>query len=41
VKALIAEGKVKQFGLSEGGTKNIRHAHRVQSVTALQSEYSI
>jgi aryl-alcohol dehydrogenase-like predicted oxidoreductase len=41
VKALIAEGKVKHFGLSEAGTKNIRRAHGVQPVTALQSEYSI
>jgi len=41
VKALIAEGKVKHFGLSEAGVKNIRRAHAVQPVTALQSEYSI
>ena len=41
VKQLIAEGKVKHFGMSEAGVKNIRRAHAVQPVTALQSEYSI
>jgi aryl-alcohol dehydrogenase-like predicted oxidoreductase len=41
VKDLIAEGKVKHFGLSEAGVASIRKAHAVQSVTALQSEYSI
>ena len=41
VKTLIAEGKVKYFGLSEAGVKNIRRAHAVQPVSALQSEYSL
>lgn len=41
VKELIKEGKVKHFGLSEAGVKNIRRAHAVQPVTALQSEYSL
>ncbi len=41
VKDLIAEGKVKHFGLSEAGVASIRKAHAVQAVTALQSEYSI
>lgn len=41
VKALIQEGKVKHFGLSEAGVKTIRRAHAVQPVTALQSEYSL
>jgi aryl-alcohol dehydrogenase-like predicted oxidoreductase len=41
VKDLIKEGKVKNFGLSEAGVKNIRRAHAVQPVTALQSEYSL
>jgi len=41
VKELIAEGKVKHFGLSEAGAGSIRKAHAVQSVTALQSEYSL
>jgi aryl-alcohol dehydrogenase-like predicted oxidoreductase len=41
VKDLIAEGKVKYFGLSEAGVKTIRRAHAVQPVTALQSEYSL
>ena len=41
VKDLIREGKVKHFGLSEAGVQTIRRAHRVQPVTALQSEYSL
>ena len=41
VKELIQQGKVKHFGLSEAGVQTIRHAHAVQSVTALQSEYSL
>jgi aryl-alcohol dehydrogenase-like predicted oxidoreductase len=41
VKDLIQEGKVKHFGLSEAGANTIRKAHAVQSVTALQSEYSL
>ena len=41
VKALIQEGKVKHFGLSEAGVQTIRRAHAVQPVTALQSEYSL
>jgi aryl-alcohol dehydrogenase-like predicted oxidoreductase len=41
VKELIQAGKVKHFGLSEASADNIRRAHAVQPVTALQSEYSI
>jgi aryl-alcohol dehydrogenase-like predicted oxidoreductase len=41
VKELIAEGKVKHFGLSEAGATTIRRAHAVQPVAALQSEYSL
>ena len=41
VKELIQEGKVKHFGLSEAGAGTIRRAHKVQPVTALQSEYSL
>src|SRR6266540_6904168 len=41
VKELIQQGKVKHFGLSEAGVRNIRRAHAVQPVTALQSEYSL
>jgi aryl-alcohol dehydrogenase-like predicted oxidoreductase len=41
VKALIAEGKVKHFGMSEPGAKTLRRAHAVQPVTAVQSEYSL
>jgi aryl-alcohol dehydrogenase-like predicted oxidoreductase len=41
VKDLIAEGKVKHFGMSEAGVNNIRRAHAVVPVTALQSEYSL
>src|SRR5215472_12117540 len=41
VKELIQQGKVKHFGLSEAGVQVIRRAHKVQPVTALQSEYSL
>jgi len=41
VRDLIAEGKVKHFGLSEAGVESIRRAHAVQPVAALQSEYSL
>jgi aryl-alcohol dehydrogenase-like predicted oxidoreductase len=41
IKQLIAEGKVKHFGLSEASAQTIRRAHAVQPVTALQSEYSL
>ncbi len=40
-KDLIAEGKVRHFGLSEAGVQTIRRAHAVQPVTAVQSEYSL
>lgn len=41
VKALIAEGKVAHFGLSEAGVQTIRRAHAVQPLTAVQSEFSL
>ena len=41
VRDLIAEGKVRHFGLSEASARTIRRAHAVQPVTALQSEYSV
>lgn len=41
VKDLIAQGKVGHFGLSEAGVETIRRAHAVQTVTAVQSEYSL
>lgn len=41
VRDLIAEGKVKHFGLSEPGAETARRAHAVQPVTALQNEYSL
>jgi aryl-alcohol dehydrogenase-like predicted oxidoreductase len=41
VKELIAQGKVRHFGLSEAGVESIRRAHAVQPVAALQSEYSM
>lgn len=41
VKDLIAEGKVKHFGMSEADVDSIRKAHAVQPLTALQSEYSL
>src|SRR5512136_820116 len=41
VKDLIQQGKVRHFGLSESNADQIRRAHAVQPVTALQSEYSL
>jgi aryl-alcohol dehydrogenase-like predicted oxidoreductase len=41
VKDLIQEGKVKYFGLSEASVQTIRRAHKIQPITALQSEYSL
>lgn len=41
VRDLIAEGKVRHFGLSEAGADSIRRAHAVQPVAAVQSEYSL
>jgi aryl-alcohol dehydrogenase-like predicted oxidoreductase len=41
VKELVAAGKVLHFGLSEAGSQTIRHAHAVQPVAAVQSEYSL
>lgn len=41
VKDLIAEGKVKHFGMSEPGAQTVRRAHAVQPVAALQNEYSL
>jgi aryl-alcohol dehydrogenase-like predicted oxidoreductase len=41
VKDLIAQGKVRHFGLSEPGAQTIRRAHAVQPVAAVQSEYSL
>jgi aryl-alcohol dehydrogenase-like predicted oxidoreductase len=41
VKELMEAGKVRHFGLSEAGVKNIRRAHAVQPLAALQSEYSL
>ncbi len=41
VRDLIAEGKVKHFGLSEIGGETLRRAHAVQKVTAVQNEYSL
>jgi aryl-alcohol dehydrogenase-like predicted oxidoreductase len=41
VKELIAEGKVRHFGLSEPAAATVRRAHAVQPVTALQNEYSL
>ena len=41
VGELVAQGKVRFFGLSEAGIANIRRAHAVHPVSALQSEYSL
>lgn len=41
VQGLIAQGKVRHWGLSEAGAQTIRRAHGVQPLAALQSEYSL
>ncbi|EJL34472.1 aldo/keto reductase [Novosphingobium sp. AP12] len=41
VRDLVAEGKVKHFGMSEAGIESLRRAHAVLPVAALQSEYSL
>jgi aryl-alcohol dehydrogenase-like predicted oxidoreductase len=41
VKEMIEQGTVRAFGLSEAGVENIRRAHAVQPLAALQSEYSL
>lgn len=41
VGELVAEGKVRHFGMSEAGAATIRRAHAVHPVTAVQSEYSL
>lgn len=41
VQDLIRQGKVRRFGLSEAGVETIRKAHRIQPLTAIQSEYSL
>jgi len=41
IKELIESGKVRHFGLSEAGVQNLRRAHAIQPLTALQSEYSL
>jgi aryl-alcohol dehydrogenase-like predicted oxidoreductase len=41
LKDLIAEGKVRHFGMSEAGAATVRRAHAVQPVAALQNEYSL
>jgi aryl-alcohol dehydrogenase-like predicted oxidoreductase len=41
VRALIGEGKVKHFGMSEPGVRTLRRAHAVQPVAAIQNEYSL
>ncbi|HEY8006604.1 MAG TPA: aldo/keto reductase [Methylocella sp.] len=41
VKELIAQGKVKHFGMSEPGVQTLRRAHAVLPVAALQNEYSL
>jgi aryl-alcohol dehydrogenase-like predicted oxidoreductase len=41
LKALIDEGKIKHYGLSEAAAPTIRRAHAVHPVTAVQSEYSL
>ncbi len=41
LKDLVAEGKVRHFGLSEAGPRTIRRAHAVHPVSVLQTEYSL
>jgi aryl-alcohol dehydrogenase-like predicted oxidoreductase len=41
LKDLIKQGKVRHFGLSEASARTIRRAHAVQTVSAVQSEYSL
>nr|WP_086493453.1 aldo/keto reductase [Novosphingobium panipatense] len=41
VKDLIAQGKVRHFGMSEPGAETVRRAHAVQPVAVLQNEYSM
>jgi len=41
VKQLVAQGKVRYFGMSEAGPATVRRAHAVQPVAALQNEYSL
>ena len=41
MKQLVLEGKIKYLGLSEVGAENIRRAHAVHPITALQTEYSL
>jgi aryl-alcohol dehydrogenase-like predicted oxidoreductase len=41
VKELIAQGKVKHFGMSEPGVQTLRRAHAIQPVAAIQNEYSL
>jgi aryl-alcohol dehydrogenase-like predicted oxidoreductase len=41
IQALIKEGKIRHWGLSEAGVKTIRRAHAVQPVAAVESEYSL
>ncbi|MFJ2092679.1 aldo/keto reductase [Streptomyces sp. NPDC087901] len=41
VGELVAEGKVRAFGLSEAGPDTIRRAHAIHPVSAVQSEYSL
>ncbi|XDD50840.1 aldo/keto reductase [Leptospira sp. WS92.C1] len=41
ISELIQEGKVRYLGLSEASPENIRRAHKVHPVTALEIEYSL
>jgi aryl-alcohol dehydrogenase-like predicted oxidoreductase len=41
MKELVQEGKVRYLGLSEVGVDNIRRAHKVHPISAVQSEYSL
>ncbi len=41
MKELVREGKIRHIGLGEVGTDNIRRAHKIHPITAIQAEYSL
>ena len=41
MKELIHEGKIRYIGLGEVGSENIRRAHKIHPITAIQAEYSL
>jgi aryl-alcohol dehydrogenase-like predicted oxidoreductase len=41
MKELVLEGKIRYVGLGEVGSENIRRAHKIHPITAIQAEYSL